>query len=566
MKKILLSSLLVYLVVVSGCYSCKTWQKLQGRRPADPNVKFMWEKGCRPEPMPLCEKCPPTDRRPLLASSPSPQRIPCPVTPVPVTPTPVTPPPVTPSSAPPPSVTLNTAERIYPCGGCGIVKLQKIMPSAVQTGAEFEYKIKVTNLTSFTITDVVVTDILGTNSQYKSSNPSATIRGNTLVWVFPSLQAGETKEIVGIGIAPAGGVVQECTNVTYAMPLCMQTVSVLPVIAVKTTAPAEISICDMINYIIKVENTGTGPATNVKIIDKLPSGLLTPEGSAKVEIPLGDIPAGTSKDVTVYAKAYKTGSYTNYAVAVADGNINVSSPAVTTVVKQPVLNLVQEGPETQYLDRELTYEIDLTNTGDMPALNTVIENQIPMRLTFVKASHGGVLVGDKVIWKVSKLNPGATAKMSITCKPTRIGIVANIVKASAACADTAGSVFQTRVSGIGAVLLEVGDLNDPVMIGSDTTYRIAVTNQGSEDATGVSVEAMLEPQMQYVSSSGTSQGLFSNGTVKFAPLPSLAPGAKAVWEVTVKAVAEGDVRFGTRLTSDQLSREVRETESTHFYK
>ncbi|MGB8225869.1 MAG: hypothetical protein WCE45_03225 [Sedimentisphaerales bacterium] len=531
MKKILLLLLLVSLVVSSGCYSCKTWQKLHGRKPADPNVEYMWQKGCRPAPMPLPEKCQPPCPKPL----------------------------------PPPPVVPNCAERIYPCGGCGVVKLEKCMPKQVQTGAEFEFKIKVSNLSDGAITDVVVTDTLNENFQYKASTPPATVQGDKLVWVFSSIGPKETREITGTGIAVASGVVKNCADVTYRMPVCLQAISIQPNIAVTKTAPAEVSICDAINYTIKVENTGTGPANNVKVIDELPSGLVTTQGSNKIEIPLGVLAAGTARSISIVAKAQQSGTYTNSVVVLADGNIKIQSPAATTVVKQPKLSITKTGPETQYIDREVTYEISVTNTGDWPAVNTLIEDEIPAGVTFVSAGQGGVLMQNKVMWKVAKLNPGATAKTSVTYRPKNIGTVVDTVKASAVCADTVSVTAQTQVKGVPAVLLEVIDLTDPVRIGNTTTYRIVVTNQGSAVGTGIAVKAILEPQMEYVSCTGATNGSYAGDTITFAPLSSLEASKRAIWEVTIKAKAAGDIRFKAIMKTDQLDRDVEETEATRFY-
>ena len=46
---------------------------------------------------------------------------------------------------------------------------------------------------------------------------------------------------------------------------------------------------------------------------------------------------------------------------------------------------------------------------------------------------------------------------------------------------------------------------------------------------------------------------------------TLAPKAKATWEVQVKSIKPGDVRFKVNMNSDQLDRDVEETESTNFY-
>ena len=188
-KKIFLAVLLGLFVLIAGCYSCKTWQHLHGREPADKSVEFMWQKGCKPAPMPLPPQCEPPKK--LVAPPPAP-------------------------------VVPNCAERIYPCGACGNVKLEKCMPPQVQTGAEFNYTIKVTNLTDTTIADVVVTDTIVSNFQYKSANPQPNVEGNKLVWIFPSIGPKESREINCVGIATASGIVQNCVDLTYRIPLCVQ--------------------------------------------------------------------------------------------------------------------------------------------------------------------------------------------------------------------------------------------------------------------------------------------------------------------------------------------------------
>ncbi|MBN1787974.1 MAG: DUF11 domain-containing protein [Sedimentisphaerales bacterium] len=547
MRKILFILTLVSIIWLSGCYSCKTWMHMQGKEPADPKAEYMWSKGCHPTkaPMPLPEECEPPCGEPTPAPTPKP---------VP----------------PPPPPKTNCAEQVYPDGGCKIVKLEKCLPGQVRTGTDFEYTIRVTSLTDLTITDVVVTDTPSSNFQYRTANPKATVQGDKLIWVFPTLAPGESREITGIAVATASGELQNCVDVTYKLPrkgpICVYTVSVQPEIAITKEAPAEVSICDPIDYVIKVQNTGSGAAYNLKVIDELPSGIVTTKGSNRVEIPIGTLPAGTARSMSFAVQAQKPGTYVNSAVAVADDGVRAESAPVRTMVKQPVLSITKTGPSMQYLDREATYEITVTNTGDWPAVETIIEDEISTGATFVKASQGGVLSRGKVMWKVAKLNPGATAKMSVTYMPKGIGTLVNTARASAICADAVTAVAKTQVKGVPAILLEVIDLTDPIRIGNEVTYRIMVTNQGSAVGTNIAVQAILEPEMEYVSNSGATRGTFADDTITFTPLPSLAAKARASWEVTVKAVGEADVRFRVKMKSDQIKRDVEETESTNFYK
>jgi uncharacterized repeat protein (TIGR01451 family) len=109
------------------------------------------------------------------------------------------------------------------------------------------------------------------------------------------------------------------------------------------------------------------------------------------------------------------------------------------------------------------------------------------------------------------------------------------------------------------------DVNDPIAVGEVETYIITITNQGSATDTNIKITGMLEPEMEFVSCGGATAGTADGKNITFEPLPSLAPKAKAVWEVKVKAMKAGDVRFKTVLQSDQLTRPVEKTEATRFY-
>jgi uncharacterized repeat protein (TIGR01451 family) len=113
--------------------------------------------------------------------------------------------------------------------------------------------------------------------------------------------------------------------------------------------------------------------------------------------------------------------------------------------------------------------------------------------------------------------------------------------------------------------LEVVDVEDPVRVGSQTTYIISVTNQGSAAATNIRITCLLENNVQYVSSAGATSGSKDGQMVKFLPLSSLEPKARAAWRVVVSAVKPGDVRFKAVLNADQLTRPVEESEATHIY-
>jgi hypothetical protein len=162
--------------------------------------------------------------------------------------------------------------------------------------------------------------------------------------------------------------------------------------------------------------------------------------------------------------------------------------------------------------------------------------------------------------------PNSTREVTMKLMSGQIGTVSTRAQVSAYCAETVHEMCQTKLSGIPAILLEVIDITDPVQIGDEEIYVITVTNQGSAMDTNIRLVCEFEDSMQYVSSSGPTSGTYADGKLTLAPLGSLAAKAKAKWQVKVKAISAADTRFKVIMNSDQLTRDVQETEATHFYK
>ena len=313
-----------------------------------------------------------------------------------------------------------------------------------------------------------------------------------------------------------------------------------------------------------VTNSGSGAAQNVKIEDSLPAGLTTADGQNRLAFDAGTLLTGQSRQFSATLKASKTGKYVNKAVASSAGGLKAEAET-STVVSQPVLTISKTGPENLYLGRSVAYEITITNKGDAPAKDLLIEDQLPAGVKFVSASNGGKALAGIVSWNLGTLAPGSSRKVSVAVMPDQAATLTNTVRAMATCAEGVTASVKTSVTGIPAVLLEVIDIEDPIEVGGNETYVITATNQGSAPDTNIKIVCTLEDNEQYVSSSGATQGTLEGNVVTFTPLRSLAPKAKATWRVTVKAVKAGDVRFTVVMTTDQLTRPVQETEATHLY-
>jgi uncharacterized repeat protein (TIGR01451 family) len=544
MKKFLNISLVLLLLSMSGSFSCRSWMKSDDTDQTEPSFidEMEWNQVLEGRT---------TVQQTETTTAPPQQRM------------------ITGDATS--LITVNelgssVVSRTYPWPECGIVQLDKIMPKEVGLNKPFNYTIKITNLTDTMLNGIVVTEEIQNHFKYINSNPTATQKGNMLIWEINSLGSKASNQITISGMADYAEPLRNCTTVqTPVIPACAVVDVVEPRLKLSKTAPEEVLLCDLITVKYIVSNAGSGNIPNVRIIDSLPPGLRTTDGKGDLVFEAGTLGAGQTREFTIDLRPTRTGTYTSKAVAQSTTDLKAESFETTTVVSLPVLSISKTGPEKLYIGRPVTYEITVTNTSDVPARDAVVEDTIPEGMTSVKATAGAKLSASKLVWEIGTLAPKSSESLRISYVPTKPGALVNDATASAYCAEPVTASVRTYVTGIPAVMLEVVDIEDPVRIGNRASYMISVTNQGSATSTNIRIACILEDNVEYVSSAGATAGSLVGDTVRFLPLGSLAPQDKAVWRVVVSAVRPGDVRFKVIMNSDELTRPVEESEATHLY-
>jgi len=456
---------------------------------------------------------------------------------------------------------------VFPTGNLetGVVMLEKTSPVEVNIDQPFDYIISATNLTTCPLEDVVVKDKLPDGFVIKSATPEAKV-GNDgwAVWQLGQIPGGETRNIKVKAAATREGTFMHCANVTYNQLLCMTVAAVSPKLELTKQAPAEVLFCDPIPVTLVVKNPGTGMAKGVTVNDTLPAGLKTTTGEQSVSFDVGMLAPGESQTLTYTAKADKVGEYGSTAKASSAGGLSAEA-AAKTIVRQPVLVITKEASDKQYAGRNIAYTITVENKGDAVAKALMITDTVPAGTSFVSASNNGAEVGGTIAWSVGDLAPGKKIEVKAVLRADQIARVSNTATAAAECADGVKATATTEILGIAAILLEVIDIEDPIEVGDNETYVITATNQGSLPDTNIQIVCTLEDAQSYVSATGDTSGTAKGKVITFAPLKSLAPGAKATWRAIVKAEKVGDIRIKVSMTSDQLTRPVEETEATNQY-
>jgi uncharacterized repeat protein (TIGR01451 family) len=459
----------------------------------------------------------------------------------------------------------------YPTGdrNSSVMMVEKTLPSQVRVGQPFEYDITVTNLTDGTLDDVRIQEQIPEGLAVTASQPERQGQGADSGWQLGALKPHESRSIRVSGRAERQGELGTCLFASYKPSLCAAVNVINPQIRVTKTAPAQADICEDIVYRYSVTNTGTGTTDRLTVRDDLPEGLTTQDGRNQVVLDAGQLPAGQTKEATVRLKATRAGTFASRAVASGEGGLTAQTDEVSTRITQPKLGVNIEGPESEYVDRAVSYRVTVTNDGDSPARDATVVVNMPQAAKIANVGTQGRADRNGIQWNLGTLDPRASKTVTFTLAGTQDATLETTARARAACAAEVTDTASTKVKTIAALVLEAVDVADPVRIGDNIVYRISVRNQGSGPDRNVRITATLPAEEQFVSARGVTEGqnqrADNRDVVKFAPVATLEAGRTVEWEVTAKANQAGDVRFEVQLESESLSKPANETEPTRLY-
>lgn len=176
-------------------------------------------------------------------------------------------------------------------------------------------------------------------------------------------------------------------------------------------------------------------------------------------------------------------------------------------------------------------------------------------------------------YAVGTLNPGETRKVSFVMSGTKMGAVNAVAIGRFVCArakDTDSALAmvkaaaKTELRTIPALRLSLVDQTDLIKIGTEVTYTLQVINQGTGPDTQLTLKLTLPPELQYVSSEGSTVAKADGQVVAFGNVETLPPGKTVTWNIKCKATKVGDVRTTAELNSAYLKSPVTTTEPTRL--
>ena len=188
----------------------------------------------------------------------------------------------------------------------------------------------------------------------------------------------------------------------------------------KSDDPDPVDAGGVLTYTINWSSTGNEPARDAKVVDTLTPYVTFVSATGGVYDPaartitwnLGEVMTPQSGSFTVVlnvATPLYNGTVLPNTVTLSDttpGSTPATAAINTTVRSDHVLNISKTAaPEPVEKGQQLTFTINWSVTGNEPADNTVIVDQVPFGVRFVSATGGGVFdpVAGTITWNLGNL-------------------------------------------------------------------------------------------------------------------------------------------------------------------
>jgi uncharacterized repeat protein (TIGR01451 family) len=216
---------------------------------------------------------------------------------------------------------------------------------------------------------------------------------------------------------------------------------------------------------------------------------------------LGQIPASTTRTVTITVTPNVAGIITNSATAQGSGQNFAQNTATTLVVAPTLATLVvtKDAPATAVVGQPFVYVIRVRNLGPDAAMNVVLTDLLPPFVTLPDPGSG-TQVGDQVTFDLGTIPAGEDRLVLLLATATVAEAARNIASAQGTNTNVAQAVTTTQVLLPTTLILTKTDNPDPAFVGGTLTYTLSVFNAGDSPAENVVLTDDLPDSVLFLSS------------------------------------------------------------------
>jgi hypothetical protein len=381
--------------------------------------------------------------------------------------------------------------------------------------------------------------------------------GNAVVWELDHVPTGGSKSIQLVMQTSkpehfALGV--EWTVLPQSTELQIQVQQ--PQLALALEGPSEVEFGKPQMYRIRVRNPGNSDAKAVLVT-------LSAEPYGDNQSDIGDVAAGSERIVEVELTFEKSGSLPIKATATSSPSQLKAESSIEVQVRQSELVATWFGPTEFYQGSVADFDLELTNTGSIPAVATLCKVRLPSGTEVISLPPGAVRSGEFVKWDVKKI--GTHEKMTFPFRLSLTKIGDNPFAFTAECSSGGESKadFSTIVDSIADLHLSVVDPTAPAPVGQPVVYEMVIMNRGKKAASDIEVIAQFSEGIEPLRLEGHT-GRVVPGQAIFNSIPSIQPNEKLVLRIVAEASKPGVHRFRAEVKSLGSDTDLLEEESTRY--
>jgi uncharacterized repeat protein (TIGR01451 family) len=341
-----------------------------------------------------------------------------------------------------------------------------------------------------------------------------------------------------------------------------------------TAVPDPVIIGDLLTYTMFVTNNGPSSTKSTVVTQPLPAGVQWVNATASqgsrsfsggiVTFVLGPMPALSTATITNVCQAIVPGDWTATATVTSDQpDFNLANNTATVIDHiLPLTSDLAVGisafPSAPLVGGPLTYTVTVVNNGPSPASGVVLTNVLPNNTALLSAivSQGSYTnYGNVVVCGFGSLADAASATATISVTTLAAGFATNSASVSGDRSDpNPGNNTATLTTPVGpaaGLSVTVIPSQNPVVLFSNLTYFVTVSNAGPSMATSVVLSDVLDRSLSLVSTT-TSQGSISQSANSItANLGTLAANASALVTVQVVPTIQGPAKTACSVVSAQ---------------
>ena len=334
---------------------------------------------------------------------------------------------------------------------------------------------------------------------------------------------------------------------------------------------------DVVFWMIGVKNLGPDKATNIRIADELPDGLIFKEYKSSRGIYQNGIWSfdylnkGDAEYLNISCYVNKLGIILNNATVTANEyDINKSNNHDYDIINAaPVADLAIEKlvntSNANYQDL-VEWELIVSNQGYNDATGVIVKDILPDSLEIIEIFGDGEYIDDA--WNIGDLEVGGYRYLHIITRIIETGNITNsaIVKGNEMDPDLSNNEAENSVHVYPAADLSIIKTVSKYRyhVGDSITYTLKISNNGPDDAVNVKVNEIFDKSLVLKSVKAT-KGNFDVSNNQWS-LDDLAAGGEEKLLVEFEAIKEGVFENFASVLSDTFDHDLTNNDDFVFVK